>query len=163
VSLLSLCQWLQDTPWGTGIRESIWVFPIIESTHVLALSLSVGTIAVVDLRLFGVMMRKESVSEVTRQILPWSLVGFAIMFLTGAWLFLSQAVKAYHSTFFRIKVLCLLLAGLNAVIFQFTVYRTMADWDRDAKPPRGARIAGIVSLLLWITVIVAGRNMAYRF
>jgi hypothetical protein len=163
VSLLSLCQWLQDTPWGTAIRESVWVFPIIETTHVLALSISVGTIAIVDLRLFGVILKKEPASEISNQVLPWSIAGFVVMFLTGALLFWCQAVKAYNSPFFRIKLICLFLAGLNALIFQVTVNKTMATWDRDLVPPARARLAGLASLVLWTGVIAAGRTMAYKF
>jgi hypothetical protein len=109
MSLSALCQWLHDTAWGTALRESTWVFPIVEGTHVLALALSVGTLLVVDLRLAGVLMRREPVSRVSNQLMPWSIAGFGIMFITGAMLFWSQAVQAYGSVFFRIKLLLLLL------------------------------------------------------
>ena len=79
MSIFELCQWLQNTAWGTGIRESTWVFPLIEGTHVLALALSVGTLMVMDLRLAGLIMRRAPVSAVSGQLKPWSTAGF------GAW------------------------------------------------------------------------------
>lgn len=163
MTLASFCQWLQDTPWGTGIRESVWVFPIIEGTHVLALALSVGVLVVMDLRLAGVLMRRQPVSQISNQLMPWSLAGFAIMFLTGALLFWSQAVKAYGSIFFRIKIALLLLAGINALVFELTLRRTVAAWDNDETPPFRARLAGVLGIILWAGVIAAGRTMAYNF
>jgi len=163
MSLYSICEWLQNTGWGTGIRESTWVFPIIETTHVLGLALSVGTVAILDLRLLGLGLKRESVSQVMGQILPWSLSGFAIMFATGILLFWSQAVKAYDSVFFRIKILLLFFTLINALVFQFTVYRSMAEWDRAPVTPLRARLAGAVSIALWIGIIAAGRTMAYKF
>lgn len=163
MSLHDLCFWLQNTAWGTAIRESTLLFPIIETIHVLGLSLSVGTIAVLDLRLLGLGLRREPVSQVMRQIMPWSLAGFAIMFASGALLFWAQALKAYDSVFFRIKLLLLLCTAVNALVFQFTVYRSMASWDKATATPLGARISGLVSLCLWIGVIAAGRTMAYKF
>jgi hypothetical protein len=163
MTLASFCQWLQDTSWGTGIRESVWVFPIVEGTHVLALALSVGVLVVMDLRLAGVLMRRQPVSQISNQLMPWSLAGFAIMFLTGALLFWSQAVKAYGSIFFRIKLVLLLLAGINALVFEFTLRRTVATWDNDETPPFRARLAGVLGIILWAGVIAAGRTMAYTF
>jgi hypothetical protein len=163
LSLADLCQWLQDTSWGTGIRESVWVFPLIEGTHVMALALSVGTLLVMDLRLAGFLMRHERVSEVSNQLMPWSLVGFVIMFLTGGLLFWSQAVKAYGSIFFRIKLALLLLAGINALVFELTLRRTVPEWDTAEKPPFRARLAGLLGMVLWAGVIAAGRTMAYTF
>ena len=163
MSLLDFCRWLHDTPWATGIRESTLLFPVIETVHVLGLSLSVGTIAVVDLRLLGLGLRREPVSQVIAQIIPWSLGGFILMFLSGALLFSSQALKAYDSTFFRIKLLLLFLAGLNALVFQLVVARGMAKWDKASVTPLRARLAGGLSLALWIGVIAAGRTMAYKF
>ena len=163
MSLFELCSWLQNTEWGTSIRESIWVFPIIEGTHVLALSLSVGTLLVMDLRLAGVLMRREPVSQVSGQLMPWSLAGFAIMFTTGGLLFWSQPLKAYGSIFFRIKLVLLLLACINALIFELTLRRTIATWDRAEKPPLRARITAVLGIALWAGVIAAGRTMAYRF
>jgi hypothetical protein len=163
MSFLAFCQWLDNTPLSLAIRESAWVFPIIESTHVLTLALSVGIIATIDLRLAGLVMRGESASEISGQLLPWALGGFVVMFITGVLLFISQPMKCYNSILFTIKMTLLALAGLNALIFHLTIYRSMAQWDKAVVPPLGARLAGLLSLLLWVGVIAAGRTMAYRF
>lgn len=163
MSLAQLCQWLQDTPWGTGIRESTWVFPIIEGTHAIGIALSVGILLLMDLRLMGVLMRREPVSQISNQLMPWSLAGYALMFVTGLLLFWSQAVKAYGSIFFRIKLALLLLAGINALVFELTLRRSVAEWDTAETPPFRARLAGFLGLVLWAGVIVAGRTMAYNF
>ena len=163
MSFLIFCQWLQDTALSTGIRESVWVFPVIEGTHVLALTLSVGLIAAIDLRLFGVVLRRVPASELSKQLLPWAMAGFAVMFITGILLFVSLPMKCYESILFTIKMSFLALAAVNAFVFHITIYRSMSKWDNDAVPPLGARLAGLLSLILWMGVIVAGRNMAYRF
>lgn len=161
--LLNFCQWLQDTAFSTGIRESLWLFPAIETIHVLALAVSIGTIALVDLRLVGVALKKQPISEVSKQLLPWALGGFALMFITGILLFASLPMKCYASVFFRIKMVLLLLAGANALFYQFSFFPHMGEWDELPAPPVPVRIIGGLSLVLWIGVVTAGRNMAYRF
>ena len=163
MSISQLCQWLQDTPWGTGIRESTWVFPIIEGTHAIGIAFSVGILLIMDLRLAGVLLRREPVSQVSNQLMPWSLGGFVIMFITGILLFWSQAMKAYGSIFFRIKLVLLVLAAINALAFELTLRPNIVAWDTDEKPPFRARLAGILGIVLWAGVIAAGRTMAYNF
>jgi hypothetical protein len=163
MSISQFCQWLQDTPWGTGIRESTWVFPIIEGTHAIGIAFSVGILLIMDLRLMGVLLRREPVSEVSNHLMPWSLGGFAVMFITGSLLFWSQAVKAYGSIFFRIKIVLLILAAINALAFELTLRRNIVAWDTLEKPPLRARLAGLLGILLWAGVIAAGRTMAYNF
>lgn len=160
MSLLELCQWIQDTQVGTAIRESIWVYPIILAVHVLTLTISVGTLMWFDLRLLGIKMRSQPVSEVYRQLMPWMLGGFFVMFATGGLLFWSIAAKCYVNVYFRIKIAALLLAGINALIYHQTTERTIADWDAAPLPPMRARMAGFVSMVCWIVVIVAGRRIA---
>jgi hypothetical protein len=163
MSILSMCQWLQDTNIGTSIRESIWTFPIIETTHVLALSISVGLLLVSDLRLMGYIMKRRPVSEVYEQIKPWMFIGFAIMVVTGIFLFWCQAVKAYNSIFFKAKVILLVLAAINAIVFERGIYRKIDKWDNALVPPMEARLAGWLSLIFWIAIITCGRTMAYTF
>lgn len=159
--LLHLCQWLQHTAAGTGIRESAWVFPIIETLHVLGLSLSVGLLFVSDLRLVGVAMRQWRASTVWHNLTPWMTAGFLLMFSTGALLFWSQPINAYNSVFFRTKLALIGLAAVNAAIYHLTIFRRMHEWDADAVPPPYARLSGWLSLLIWTGVIAAGRAMAY--
>jgi hypothetical protein len=159
--MLSLVEWLYHTSISVAIRESSWIFPIIETTHVLALSLSVGVLFVSDLRLVGVILRRRPASELWQQLFPWMIAGFVVMFMSGALLFWSQPVKAYQSVFFRAKIALLLLAGLNAAIYHVTVFRRINEWDSAIVPPTQARLTGWISLALWAGVIAAGRTMAY--
>jgi hypothetical protein len=159
MSLLEVCQWIQDTQVGTAIRESILVYPIILSVHLLALSVSVGMLVWFDLRLLGIKMRAQLVSEVYRQLMPWMLGGFFVMFVTGGLLFWALAARCYGNVYFRAKMMALLLAGLNALIYHLLTERTIADWDSAPVPPMRARLAGVFSIVLWAVIIGAGRKI----
>jgi hypothetical protein len=115
----------------------------------------------VDLRLIGAGMRRQPVSEVMRRLQRWALGGFAMSFLTGGLLFWSEPLKCYNSQFFHFKLILLLVLGINALTFHRTVYRGVARWDQAAVIPLRAKLAGYVSLTLWMTVIVLGRGIAY--
>jgi hypothetical protein len=161
VDLLSLCAWLESTPPATAMRNSSWLFDATETTHTLGIILVAGTIMLVDLRLLGLGLKREPVTEIIGRIVPLTLSGFCLMFFTGSWLFASEARKLYHSQAFRIKLVLLAFAGLNALIFHLTVYRNAGNWNEMAILPRRARLAGLLSLILWISIIAAGRSIAY--
>jgi hypothetical protein len=163
MSLLSFCQWLEQTRGSIALHESLWAYPIVESVHVLTLCLFVGTAVMLDLRLLGLTMRRAPVSEVAERLLPWTAAGFGVMFVSGALLFYAIPVRTYLNIFFRVKVAMLILAGLNAWVFHFTVYRRVAEWDLDPVTPKGAKVAGGLSLLLWAAIVVAGRMIAYNW
>ena len=154
-------KWLETTGVSVMIRESTLMFPVIEGTHVLTLTLSAGTIIALDLRLMGWGMRKIPVSVIFEQLRPWSLLGFVISFISGILLFWSEPVKCYTTASFIIKMFLLLGAGINAFLFDRTVYPTVAGWDNDAVVPSRARMAGYMSLFLWAGVIFCGRWTAY--
>jgi hypothetical protein len=161
MSLTTLLEWVQHTGWAVSIKESALVFPLIEGSHILALSFSVGMVMVLDLRLLRISFRSQPVSLIMQQLMPWSLAGFSVMFVTGLLLFLTQAVKAWGNTFFRVKMLLLILAGMNALYYQIRYYPKMADWDR-TETPLGVRVIAVLSLVFWIGVIACGRTMAYE-
>lgn len=161
--MLGFCQWLESTRWSIALHESIWGYPIIESVHVLTLCLFLGLAVMLDLRLLGVTMLRTPASEVMGRLLPWTIAGFAIMVITGALLFYAIPVKTYLNVFFRVKVLFLLLAGVNTAVFHLTISRSMSEWDLDPVPPRRARLAGGLSLVLWAGIVVAGRMIAYNW
>jgi len=160
--LLTLAGQVQNSAIGTGIRESDWTFPLIETTHVLGLTLSVGTVVWFDLRLLGLVMRRQTVSEVHKQVMPWALIGFFIMMVSGVFLLWSEALRCITSIWFQLKVLALFLAGVNALIFEMTTHKSIAEWDKAPIPPLKARMAGLLSIVLWIAVITAGRATAYN-
>ena len=143
------------------IQESAYGFPIVVAVHLLGLTLSVGTLLWVDLRLLGVTLRHLRVSEVYRGLAPWFFAGFAMMLVTGATLFTAFATLAYGNGFFRVKMAAIALAGANAAVLHFGTQRTSAEWDNAARPPLGARAAGLVSIVLWVAVMLAGRMMSY--
>jgi hypothetical protein len=159
--LFRICEWLFNSYVGTAIRESPLLFPVIETVHVLSISLLAGTAAIVDLRLLGMALRDEKVSDVVGQIEPLAWWGFAVMFVSGFLLFWSEAEKSYGNTAFRVKLLLLLLAGLNPLIFHATIYRSVTVWNDAPVAPRQARVTAILSLTLWGAIIVAGRAIAY--
>src|SRR5580698_9949034 len=129
-SLQNLCQLLYDTPASTALRESEVVYPVIETVHVLAISLMAGTILTVDLRVGGLILRDEPLRRVIRGLLPYTWCGFALMVITGVPLFAAEAAKLYGNPAFRVKLLLLGLAGLNALLFHRTAYRRMHEWDQ---------------------------------
>jgi Family of unknown function (DUF6644) len=139
MSLLAWCRWLEQTPLATAISESIWLFPLIEGSHILALPLSVGMILMFDLRLLGLALRGPA-ATLMADVLRWSKLGFIIMFTTGMVLFMTQASKAYWNAFFRTKLLLLLILGVNANVYQIVLYPKMEQWDAIGHTPLGARI-----------------------
>ncbi len=162
MSLFGWCQWLEHTPLAVGIAESTWLFPLIEGSHILALPLSVGMIVILDLRLLGLAFRGGPASRIMKEVLRWSKPGFAVMFITGGLLFMTQAGKAYGNGFFRAKLLFLLVLGLNALVYQTIFYPKMPQWDLADTTPVGARLCAGLSLIVWIGVIICGRTMAYQ-
>ena len=156
-------EWLGNTPWSIALLESLYLWPLLESTHVLSLGLFVGTAAVHDLRLLGWTMTNVPASEVSGRILPWTRAGFVAMAVTGLLIFYASPLRYYHNVFFRLKVLLLVVAGVNAFAFHRHIHRRVAEWDLDAVPPREARIAAAVSLCVWAAVVVAGRMIAYNW
>ena len=161
MNLLPVFEWIQNSSVGTSIRESILVFPIVETAHVVGLSFSVGLILITDLRLIGAILPSERPSGVMRQLRGWMLAGFALMFSSGGLLFWAEAAKCYKSPAFRFKMIFLLLAGLNALLFETTLGRSIGAWDDRAVPPQRARMAGWISLVCWSGVVVFGRWTAY--
>jgi hypothetical protein len=146
LSILHFCQWLENTPVGVAVRQSVWLFPIVETTHTVGIALMAGTIAIVDLRLLAFGLRREPVAAVLQQVLPWTWAGFALMFATGALLVSSEAVKLYNSLFFRIKLVLLFVAAVNALVFHWTIYHEAAKWDQASSTPARAKLAGLLSL-----------------
>ena len=161
--IISLLEWLGTTKWSVMLLESYYAWPLLESTHVLTLALFVGTALMMDLRLVGVAFRGVPVSAFTGRMLPWTRVGFAIMVATGLLLFYSSPLRYYHNLFFRVKVVLLVAAGLNVWFFHSRVHRSLPEWDGAARPPRAARIAGVVSLVAWTGVVFSGRLVAYNW
>src|SRR5947209_5147418 len=159
--LLALCERLDQSAMGTAVRESLWLFPAIETVHLLGMAALVGTVGVLDLRLLGWLMRRERVSELASRLLPWAWAGFALQVITGALLFSSEAVKVYGNPAFRLKMLLILLTGVHALVFHWIVNRDVASWDDSAVLPVKAKVSGLVSILLWVGIVAAGRFIGF--
>jgi hypothetical protein len=149
--------------WSQTLASTLNFWSILEGTHVLTLMLFAGTIFVVDLRLLGVTFRKTPVSVVSDRILPLTVFGLVISVITGTALFFAKPLLYYHSLWFRLKVIFLIVAAINIMIFHFRVQRDMHAWDTAEKPPSKARLSAAISLLSWMLVITFGRFIAYNW
>jgi hypothetical protein len=154
---------LADQPGSIALHESLYAYTWIETAHVLGITLFVGTIAMVDLRLLGVAFRSAPVSAMTARILPWTVAGFVLMIVTGALLFYAIPVRSFHSLWFRAKILLMGVAAINIFVFHARVERDRDRWDRAPTPPASARVAAAISLAAWAGVIVTGRMIAYNW
>lgn len=159
--LQSFCEWVEQTHVAVAIAESAWMFPTLESIHVLALGLVVGSIAMIDLRLLGLSQRALHVSRLSGDILPWTWASFIVAVASGALLFASNATSYYDNLPFRLKLVLIALAGANMLLFHFGAYRRVADWDQGVPAPAAAKIAGALSLSFWIGVVAAGRWIGF--
>jgi hypothetical protein len=157
--VIALLSWLEATRPAEFIRESEWAFPTIESAHVIALTLVIGTITVVDLRLLELASTNRTYAELAREVLPWTWGAFALAATSGTMLFISQPLAYFDNWAFRTKFALLLLAGLNMLIFQLITGRDISRWN--AAVPRAGKIAAMLSLLFWIAVVFFGRRIGF--
>ena len=158
---IGLCKWLEQTPVGTHVRESLWLFPTIETLHLFGIVLLVGSTSFFDLRLLGLIMRDQPVSKIVGKMEPWAIAGFIVQVVTGFLLFASEATKCFTNAAFRVKMLMIVLAGLNAAFFHWTAYRSVNKWDTSPNTPFGAKFAGAFSILFWFGIVAAGRWIAF--
>ncbi len=161
MTLSALLDALYAAPFAVQIRENDVAFPWIESVHVLAITLVVGSIAVVDLRLLGFASRDRSVSRLSADVLPVTWAAFAVAAASGFLLFASNAPKYFDNPYFRGKLVLLVLAGINMLVFQRIVGRGQPGWDAAGSTPRAARVAAALSLVLWALVVTCGRWIGF--
>jgi hypothetical protein len=161
MSIDSLLQVIYGWPWSEAIRTNYYLFPALECVHVICITLVVGSIFIVDLRLLGVTSSKKPVTELATEILPWTWGLFAMAFVAGSFLFMSKAPTYFASTPFRLKMLFMLLAGINMAVFHLFTFKSVEHWDRDAPTLFGAKAAGALSMVLWVAVLACGRWIGY--
>lgn len=157
----ALLEWLSQTPLARWMQDEIWAFPIAEIVHIFGISLLVGAAALFDLRLLGVSRHAISVRFAVRFLLRAARVGFVIAISSGVLLFVSNAQSFAVNRAFQVKMLLLVAALANILIFHFGVYRSVASWDINAQAPLAARVAALISLGSWLAIIAAGRLIAY--
>ncbi len=147
----ALADWMRHTSAG----------PVIEATHVMAAVLLFGTVLVVDLRLLGLTDRRRPFTRVSGETLPLTWIAFAISVTSGLLMFTPSARTYFDNTAFQLKALALLGAGLNMALFHLVTARDLARWDQRTRPPCAARLAGLLSVLLWAAVVLLGRWIGF--
>jgi hypothetical protein len=154
----------EHTSLAAAMRGEIggeWLFPIVETLHVISLAMVFGSIVMVDLRLVGATSRNSAMSRLSGEVLPYTWGAFICAVVTGTLLFISKAHVYFYNLQFQLKFLCMLLAGMNMAVFHFGTYRRVLEWDDRHPPPRAARLAGALSIALWIGVIFFGRWIGF--
>ena len=160
-ALLALAQFLDAQPSSTSLHESYYMYAWVETTHVLTLGIFLGMLLLIDLRMLGLAFVSVPASVIAERLDKPMMLGFAIMVMTGLALFYAIPVRTTQSIWFRIKVVLLLAAGLNALLFRRAMADSVNDWDTAPKPPPRIRLGAILSLSLWFGVIATGRMIAY--
>jgi hypothetical protein len=156
MALADLWNWLENLPVAARIGESWW-FPLLESLHVVGVTFVFGSLLMVDLRLIGVAARSYSVSRMSKELVPWTWAAFVLSAITGLGLFITRAGHYAENIAFQAKALAMLLAGVNMLVFHFGALRSVAYWDSSNATPLNAKVAGTLSLLLWMAAMLAGR------
>lgn len=161
MSIIEFLQILHDSDIGTGVRESLYLFPLLEGVHLIGLALSVGLIIATDLRLIGVFLKQVPVSDVLHQLRPYVLTGFALTFITGIVLLWAEGPRIWEIPVFPLKLALIVVAGINALWFELKFGKTVHVWGTEAQFPTGARLAGWISLVSWSAVVILGRLIPY--
>jgi hypothetical protein len=161
VSVPAVIQGIYDSGVADWMRHSLKAMPFVEAAHVLAIAVVFGSILVVDLRLLGVPSSRRPVTVVSHEMLRLTWGAFIVAVITGALMFAPNAITYFGNTAFRLKMLTLLAAGINMLVFQFFTARTVAQWNLDPRPPAAARTAAMLSIVLWIAVIFLGRWIGF--
>lgn len=157
----ALARQLSESAFGTALRESLYLFPLVEGIHLLGLALSFGLIFFTDLRLIGVFLPKVPLSQVLGQLRRWIFTGFALTFITGFLLFWAGAETLIHNPAFLVKCVAIVIALANALAFEVTWGKRGAAWGDQPALPAAARVAGWVSLTFWTAATIGGRLIPY--
>ena len=160
MSLRSWFEWMDAFPSSIALRESLYAFPVLLTIHVVSLAMFAGLVVMMDLRLVGLAYRGTRFSEVQARLFPWQMVGMVVTTLTGLLLFYMQPMRYFGKVYYWIKLALIVLAGVNAVVFHLTTYRSVASWDTTG-PPFRAKVAGVLSLAMWACIVAFGRFAAY--
>ncbi len=152
--------WLETSSFATLMRQSEWLYPIVEIVHIVGFVTLVGSVAMFDLRLIG-LSPKLPVSGMAEHLLRWSLVSLVLVVPSGLAMFTAHATEFADNTAFRVKLVLLIAAAVNAILFHRTSFRSVANWNTTVLPPTSSRVAAVVSLATWLGVISCGRLIAY--
>ena len=157
MSVLSFFQWCGASAPGTAIRDSRWLFPVIEAVHLLGLALMGGLVLLVDMRLMGLAMPRKPVTALAREIQPWLISALAVMLTTGLLLYVSEPMKLYYNAAFWMKMEFL----SSAIVYTFTVRRAVLAADQSRVGPVWGKLVALVSIALWAGVGIGGRAIGF--
>ena len=152
---------LEGTSLAGRIRDSLYLFPMLESFHVIGLTMVFGTIAIIDLRLLGIASTRRPFTRIASDILKWTWAAFALTLFTGLLMFITNAGVYYNNFYFRSKMVMLVFAGINMLLFELTAGRSVHRWDKDESAPLSGKTVAVLSLVVWITVIFLGRWIGF--
>ena len=161
MDIAAILQWIEGSRLAGTIRDSLLLFPLLESIHVIGLALVFGTIAIIDLRLLGAASTVRPFRRMATDIMKWTWGAFALTAITGSLMFTTNASVYYHNFYFRTKMLLLVLAGINMLVFELTLGRAVHGWDTARSAPKAGRAAAVLSIVIWISVIFAGRLIGF--
>lgn len=155
-----LISWLESNALSVWIREAVWAYPLIETAHILGFVVLVGSAFMFDLRLLG-FAPKLPITALKRHLIRWSRLSAGLVVPTGVMLFMTQAAETWANTAFRVKLLLIGAAGLNALVFHLWTFKSAEEWGHQKGIPLAARLSALVSLIAWTGVITCGRLIAY--
>lgn len=161
MSLDSVFHWLESGSISAAVRESAWLFPAVESVHVIAITLVVGSILIVDLRVLGWASRQERVTDITSSILPWTWGVFCVAAISGFTLFAAKAHTYFGNFNFQAKMVLMAVAFINMLVFHLIPFRSVRSWDIGRPAPFLAKLACGVSLTLWVLIVAMGRWIGF--
>jgi hypothetical protein len=159
--VIALLGSLERSTLAVAIAESNWAFPIIETIHVIALALTIGTVLIMDLRLLGLASAKQRYTALKRDVLPRTWWAFGGAVVSGCLMFITQATEYFENEAFRIKLFLLLLAGINMLVFELIIVRSATKWDQESSAPWPGKIAALLSIGLWISIVFFGRRVGF--
>lgn len=157
----SILKTLEETSLADAIRNSLYLFPTFEALHVFGLAIVFGTILVIDLRLMGFASLERPYRLMAGDILKWTWAAFALVVVTGGLMFISNATVYANLPYFQVKMALLVLSGVNMAIFEATTGKRSAEWGQSTTVPGHAKIAGTLSILMWLGIIVTGRLIGF--
>lgn len=152
--------WLESTSLAVAMRQWLWLYPIVEIVHIGGFVVLVGAAAMFDLRLLGI-SRRLPVTGVARHLLPWARASLILVVPSGLMMFAAHATEMAQNPAFRLKLVLIASAGSNAAIFHRGIFKSVDAWNVNAAAPPPAKIAAVLSLVLWTSVISCGRLLAY--
>jgi hypothetical protein len=156
----SLLGALEEGGIAQAMRDSLWLFPLVETVHIIGFSILVGAVVMFDLRILGI-SKRISVRLLAQHLLPWALGALLLIVPTGTMMFASEASDLVGNRAFVVKMVLLMLAGANAGAFHLGSFRDVESWDQNAPAPAGARLHAVASMLIWFGIITCGRMIAY--